>query len=416
MVKIQGMYKERLITEKLKRLVNTFPAVVLTGARQVGKSTLLTHIFPNFEHVTFDPVIDIGYSSDEPDIFLRNHPTPVILDEIQYAPELISAVKRRIDNDRSPGQYIITGSQQWAVMKNISEALTGRAVIVDMEGFSLSEIAGRITEKNWLSNWLNLSPEEFKAGHTRLPAQRPLFEQLWRGWLPEVERLAAEDIIIYLRSYIQTYVERDVRNLLDTSDWQSFGKFLQMISALTAQEMNYSRFGNDLDISPQTVRRWFSVIEGTFQWFNIASFSGNTLKRICRRQKGYFADTGLACSLNRISSHRSLLGHPIAGALFETAVVSEIRKLSTTLAMPPQFYHWRTAGGAEVDLIMERDGSLFPVEIKMTSNPGKKHLSGINAFRRTYPKLSIAPGLVICPCEKFVQISQTDYALPWDSV
>jgi len=411
-----GMYKDRMITNRLKKIFETFPVVVIIGARQVGKSTIIDHIFPNIEHITFDPVIDVGYSNTEPDVFLNNHPSPVIFDEIQYAPELISAIKRYVDKNRKPGQYILTGSQQWAVMKNIAEGLTGRAVFLHMEGFSLSEIAQTLPEKNWLERWLENNPEKFKEHTKRLPSTRTLYEQLWRGWLPDADRLDFDSVITYYRSYLQTYVERDARQLLDASNWQIFGRFLQLVSALTGQEVNLSKWGKDLDVSYQTVQRWLAVIEGTFQWFKVPAYSGNVVKKIRSKPKGYFADTGLACNLNMISSHKALGGHPMVGAIFETAVVSEIRKLSSAIAMAPQLYHWRSRGGAEVDLIFERDGVLFPVEIKLTANPTKKHTTGITAFRKTYPNIRIASGLVICPCEKFVRISEDDYALPWDTM
>jgi predicted AAA+ superfamily ATPase len=414
MVKMAGMYKDRLITSRLKKLVKEFPVVVVIGARQVGKSTLIDHVFGGLEHITFDPVIDIGYSKNEPDIFLANHPAPVILDEIQYAPELLSAIKRRVDKNRVPGQYILTGSQQWAVMKNIAEGLTGRAVFLHLEGFCLSEIAQTLPKNNWLERWLENDPKNFRKDVKRLASTRTLYEQLWRGWLPEADRLDFDSINTYYQSYMQTYVERDVRQLLDTGNWQIFGRFLQLVSALTGQEINFSKWGKDLDISYQTVQRWLAVIEGTFQWFKVPAYSRNLVKKIRSKPKGYIADTGLACSLNRISSPDALGGHPITGALFETAVASEIRKLSSAISMPPHLYHWRTKGGAEVDLILERDGILFPIEIKITANPTRKHTTGFDAFRKTYPKEKIAPGLVICPTEKFEKISENDYAMPWD--
>lgn len=408
------MYKTRIITNRLKKLFADFPVVVIVGARQVGKSTILEHLFPEFENIVFDPILDIGYSKSEPDIFLDNHLSPLILDEIQYAPELISAIKRRVDKNRKPSQYILTGSQQWSVMKNIAEGLTGRAVFLQMEGFCLCETAQNIPSKTWLQRWLEQDFDSFSFDTQRLKINRTLYEMLWRGWMPDADRLGFESLITYYNSYLQTYIERDVRALMDTSNWQEFGRFLQLISALTAQEVNYSKFAKDLDISRQTLQRWLSVIQGTFQWYMIPAFSSNSLKKIRSKPKGYFADTGLTCSLNKISSYKTLGGHPLTGALFESAVVSEVRKLSSALAMPPQMYHYRAAGGAEVDLILERDGWLFPIEIKLTSNPTAKHTSGITAFRKAHPNLKIADGLIICPCEKFAKISKNEYALPWD--
>lgn len=406
------MYKKRIITDRLIRLFKNFPVVAITGARQIGKSTLLEHIFPETEMVVFDPVVDIMNARKDPDFFLDNHKCPLILDEIQYAPELVAAIKRRVDKTRQPGQYILTGSQQWAVMKNISESLAGRALFVDMESFSLAEICQNIPKQSWLERWLKGDIENFQ----RLECTRTVAEQIWRGWLPKADQIDLEDIPTYYRSYLQTYIERDARMLADVNDWQQFGKFVQLTAALTAQEINYSQMGQKVGMSYQTAERWLMVLKATFQWYEVPAFSSNTIKKIRSKPKGYISDTGLACSLNMISSHKALMGHPMMGAFFETAVASEIRKMSYAMNTQPQMYHWRSYGGAEVDLILEMDGMLFPIEVKLTSNPARRDTVGISAFRKTYPNHKIASGLVICPCEKFIKISEQDYALPWDTL
>jgi hypothetical protein len=202
---------------------------------------------------------------------------------------------------------------------------------------------------------------------------------------------------------------------MEVSDWQQFGKFVQLASALTAQEVNYSQLGREIGINYQTAQKWLSVLKSTFQWFEASAYSGNSIKKISGKPKGYISDTGLACALNQISSYKAIGGNPLFGALFETAVVSQIRKLSYAMPTPPQIYHWRSHGGAEVDLLLERDGIIYPIEIKAKSNPTVGDVTGITAFRKAYPKLRIADGLVICSCERFLKISESDYALPWDS-
>jgi predicted AAA+ superfamily ATPase len=199
-------------------------------------------------------------------------------------------------------------------------------------------------------------------------------------------------------------------------DWQGFGKFIQLVSSLTAQEINYSQLGREIGISRQTSQRWLDVLKATFQWFEVMPYSGNQVKKISGKPKGYISDTGIACSLNMISSHNALGGHPLLGALFETAVVAEIRKLCAAISTPPQFYHWRSHGGAEVDLLLERDGCIYPIEIKVKSAPVKNDTRGITAFRNAYPNLKIAPGLVLACCHSFAKISENDYCLPWNAV
>lgn len=408
------MYKERIITKQLKKLTENFPVVVISGARQVGKSTLLRHVFPDIETVVFDPVTDVGGAKADPDVFLDNHPCPLILDEIQYAPILTAAIKRRVDHSsHKPFQYVLTGSQQWSVMKHLAESLAGRAVFIHLSGFCLAEIAEQIPAHHWLERWLADPAVLINHPPSRLPASRTVYEQIWRGWLPKADSIDLDLIPPYYRGYMQTYLERDVRMISDLTALEDLGKFTQLVSALTAQEVNYSQLGRDIDITPQTAKRWLRILQATFQWFEIPAYSGNTVKRISNKPKGYIADTGLACTLNMISSHSALGGHPMTGALFETAVINEIRKLADSLP-PLGLYHWRSHGASEVDLLLEQNGTFFPIEIKLTSNPTSKDTRGITAFRKTYPKLKIAPGLIVCPCEKFIRISENNYAIPWD--
>lgn len=407
------MYRDRLLTERFERLASSFPAVVVTGARQVGKSTLLQHLYGGrAEIVVFDPVVDVENARQDPDLFLANHRTPLVLDEIQYAPELVASIKRRIDQDRRPGQYLITGSQQWGVLSSIAESLAGRAVFLDLEGFCLAELAG--STASWLAAWLQAPRAFLDSQPRRLPLERNLYEQLWRGWLPEAATLDLEVIPEFYAAYQRTYIERDVRLLAEVSDWQLFGRFLQLAAALTAQEINHSQLGRELGLTPQTARRWLALLQATFQWFEVPAYMANTIKRLSGKPKGYLADTGLACHAQAISTPGTIAGHPLRGALFETAVVAEIRKHCAALATRPNLYHWRTSGGAEVDLLLERDGVFYPIEIKSKSNPSRRDTTGISAFRKTYPGLRIEKGLVIAPVPAILQLSEEDYAIPWD--
>nr|WP_320191242.1 ATP-binding protein [uncultured Desulfobacter sp.] len=409
------MYIDRIASDKLLKLANTFPAVVISGARQVGKSTLVEHLFKEkADIVVFDPVIDVENARQDPELFLNNHRTPIILDEIQYAPELIPVIKRRIDKDRSSGQYIITGSQQWGVLKSISESLAGRAVFLDLESLSLAEISGKQDVKALIHAWLD-SPDAFLvAAPVRLPVSSNLYELLWKGSMPETRFIDPELIPDYYNAYIRTYIERDVRLLANISDFQLFGRFLRLMTALTAQEINHSQLGRELGLSPKTTSQWLEILTATFQWFQVFPYSGNTLKRISGKPKGYIADTGLACTSQAISTPTAVGSHPNLGALFETAVVGEIRKQISILSPKPNLYHWRSHGGGEVDFILERDAVFYPIEIKAKSNPSRKDTTGISSFRKTYPHLKIEKGLVLCPTDKVIQLSDLDYAVPWD--
>ena len=423
-------YKPRLLSDKLQRMVQQFSVVVVSGPRQVGKSTLLRHELPDWDVVVFDPAIDIGNARRDPDLFLDNHPAPLILDEIQYAPELVAAIKRRIDRTaesarpgsgarptavgRRPGQYVLTGSQQWSVLKSASESLAGRAVFLDMEAFCLAEIAQATTPDHWLKRYLEDPPTFVATPGARLPAGRTVYEQLWWGFLPEADSLDRDWIAEFYRSYLRTYIERDVRLLADVTDWQQFGRFVQLVAALTAQEVNHSQLGRELSITSPTAHRWLATLRATFQWFEAPAYHGNAIKRLSSKPKGYLSDTGLACNLMTISTPQALSGHPMVGAIFESAVVGEIRKLAATLATPPNLYHWRAHGSSEVDLLLERDATFYPIEIKLTSHPSRQDTRGINAFRATYPRLKIGPGLIVAPVERIERLSETEYAMPWD--
>jgi predicted AAA+ superfamily ATPase len=329
----------------------------------------------------------------------------------------VPAIKRRIDQNRKPGQYLITGSQQWEVLKSLAESLAGRAVFLDLHGFALGEITQELPDASpsWLEAWLKHCDSATHAQLKRLTLPHNTAEHIWRGSFPEAQTLASDLLADFFSAYQRTYIERDVRLLMDVSDVQLFGRFVQLASALTGQEINYSGFGRNLGVRPQTARRWLNVLEATFQWFSVPAFSGNLIKRLSQKPKGYMTDTGLAAFLNVIASPKGLAGHPLWGVLFETAVVGEIRKLAALLSPPPRLYHWRLYSGSELDLLLEKDGVYYPIEIKAKSQPSRTDCRGILSFRENYPRLKIAPGLVIAPTQQFLKISETDYAMPWDA-
>lgn len=406
------MYQERLITQKLKLLAESFPAIVVMGARQVGKSTLLQHVFGKIaETVTFDPVVDIENARQDPELFLNNHRTPLILDEIQYAPEVVGVIKRRIDKERKPGQYFLTGSQQWGVLKTMAESLAGRAAFIDLSSFSLAESVGM--PASWLESWLTQQTQLFEK-QNRLWSPCLFYEQLWRGFFPEIQNLPLQTVSAFYTGYLRTYIERDVRLLEDINDLQLFSRFVRIAAALTAQEINTSHIGRELGITPQTARRWLNLLISTFQWIEIPAFSGNLIKRITHKAKGYLTDTGFACFLQSLSSPQALAGYPRMGTLFETAVVMELRKQSAIMNFSPYMYHWRAHSGAEVDVILEYDGCYFPIEIKSNTHPSRQDARGIHAFRESHPTLRIAKGLIIAPAEKAYPITENDWVMPWD--
>jgi uncharacterized protein len=404
-------YISRLVQNKLKEIFELFPVVVISGARQVGKSTLLENVFDkHIQRIVFDPLMDVENAKQDPDLFLKTHRTPLILDEIQYAPEIISSIKRRLDKDRTPGQYLITGSQQWGIIKDLSESLAGRAVFLDLDGFCLNELSQRAPKTTWLEKWLS-----GRMDFEHLSLKNNLFEQIWTGFLPETNFLPKKYLHTFFQSYVRTYIERDVRQMSEINDFTLFTRFYKLCSCLSAQEINYNEIGRDIGVTPQTASRWLSLLKASFQWFEISSYQGNTIKRISEKPKGYFHDTGLICWALAVSSPQAISSHPSLGALFETFVVNDIRKQCQALSTKPNLYHWRSHGGAEVDLIIEMDGIFYPIEIKAKSHPTKKDTRGITAFRKTYPNLNIGKGLVVAPADSFYAINSNDYVLFYDA-
>lgn len=336
------MWYDRHLQTKIQGMARNFKIVLLIGARQVGKSSLLSHLFPQLPHITFDPYLDQYGAKADPDQFLKNFPPPIILDEIQYVPQLISAIKRFADRSDAKGQYFLTGSQNFSLLKNAAESLAGRAGILEINGLTYFEQTKRV-DSHWLSAYLQ-TPEEIIAV-TKADAQESIYDKIWMGQLPALMTMESDFVVDYLSSYIKTYLERDVRVFGQIEDMDKFSRFLGLCAALTSQEINDAEFGRELGLSSTTVKRWRSRLMASYQWKEILPYYGNTIKRLTKKAKGYFGDTGLACFIQRIPSSMALAGHPHLGALFETYCVNMISTLCTTLSPAPKLYHWRSGGG-----------------------------------------------------------------------
>ncbi len=405
-------YKIRLIEKKLLEYKRFFKIVLITGARQVGKTTLLTHCFPKIKIITFDPIQDIYGVRKDPDLFLDNFPPPVILDEIQYVPELFPALKRRVDKSNATGQYFLTGSQNFSLMKNVSESLAGRVGILNLYNMTVNELYGNINDANWLEYYLNNS--KFLLKRT-LNTKLPLKDILWRGGMPGLLDADEKFITPFFKSYVQTYIERDLRTVENIKNLYNFTTFMSFCAALSAQEINNSKIGNDIGISSVTAKKWYELLINSFQFFALQPYSGNTIKRISKKRKGFISDTGLLCYLQQINSPDALLASPMFGAIFETFVVSEIKKYINASGLNVNFYHWRTNSSAEVDLIIEKDGFLYPIEIKSKSNLNAYDARGLKSFRDTY-KNKCKHSLIIYAGKELYKISKNITAVPWNAI
>jgi len=333
------MYLTRLIERILSDAANTFPAIVISGPRQSGKTTLLKNFIKKGTFLTLDDPNFRALLSENPIDYLSTLQKPVVIDEIQYMPELTQTIKILIDRDRSPGNWFITGSQQFSVMKSISESLAGRAAILSLPTFTYSE---RKLQKE-------LVPYLLESSYPEPLLYKKVNQDLWYS------------------SYLQTYLERDVRALMNIENLRDFEQFIRLLASRTATQLNYSSFANDLGLSVPTIRRWISILEASYIIYLLPPFYKNYGKRLIKAPKIYFLDPGLVNFLIGIKNETFLLNGPMAGAIFENAVISEMVKKEYSRGIKPEMYYWRSQSGKEIDLLMPVDGEITPFEIKLSS-------------------------------------------------
>ena len=419
-VLIIQVMRPRLATARLQRLAARFPAVAILGARQVGKSTLLAEtVGRNARAFVFDPVMDVANARQDPELFLRLNPPPLILDEVQFVPELLGPLKRIVDERRSEcGQYFLTGSQQFGLMRGLRESLAGRVGLLELLPMTQVELYGDLSARPTLTQLLleTSTPEDLFAALSAAPqpATPPpsLPERVFRGGMPGLLPFETAEVAEFFATYLSTYIERDVRTLRDFTAPYEFARFVRLLAALTAQELNASQLGREIGISPHTAREWLDVLIQSFQVQRIDAFSTNATKRVSGRPKLHLVDTGFAAWLASISSPLALQSHPMFGALFESYVVGELSRQATTLATPPQRWHWRSAGGAEVDLLLERDGVFHLIEVKLTSRPSRRDTSGLRAFAESYPGLRLGHRVVVHGGPDLERLDEVTVAVP----
>lgn len=402
--------KSRFIRKRLEYLLQYFPVVLLTGARQVGKTTLLKEFVQPESLVTFDPYADVRGAKADPDLFLKSLGLPAFLDEVQYAPQVLSSVKRFVD--ALPSQkslFYLSGSQNMSVLKNAAESMAGRVAVLDLYPLCYKELV----EKNGegiLESWLAGSEDFSGFGDGSVPNVSRL---MWRGGMPGIIDLPDEILGDYFSSYLRTYIERDVRTIAEVADLTLFTRFVRLLSALSAQEINANELGRDLGVDRTTALRWERICEATYQWLKVPAFNRNPIKRISGKAKGYFIDTGFLCALQGIFSPEILSSHPLYGHVFESFVVMEIVKRISAWNVRPELYHYRTHAGAKVDLLLESAGKLYPIEFKLASHPTKKDAKGFASFKETFPKESVACGLIACNTPYPYLVSESVWAVPW---
>ena len=388
------MYIKRTIEKMLFKAVEQFPAVMLTGPRQVGKTTTLKRLFPSYKYITMDDPESQLFAKQDPKQFLSVFSPPVIIDEVQLAPNLLSYVKLLIDENRSlKGQFILTGSQNLLLSEKISESLAGRVAVLKMMPLTTREI-----------NDNKDKPLIWQEDQNKDICKEPIdyWNDFIRGNFPELISDSKIDSKLWLSSYMQTYLERDVRTIKQIEDLNTFQSFLILLAARSGQMLNIRDISKELGVSLNTCKSWLSVLEASYQIIILRPYFQNVGKRLVKTPKIYFTDTGLLCHLLKISSAEQAIFGPFAGGIFETAVISEIYKTKLAQGEEPHIYFWRTSNGAEVDVVIQEGLSLIAVEAKSSATINAGMARGLKIFMNDYN--SASKGYVI-------SLSKTQYNL-----
>jgi predicted AAA+ superfamily ATPase len=387
MLQLIRMWIIRKYEKTLKALFEQFPAVVVTGARQVGKTSLVRRVFPDYAYVTLDIPAAAEQAEKSPDMFIHSYDEPLIIDEVQYAPSLFRYLKVKIDENKRPGRFILTGSQNFVLMHNISESLAGRCGVLNMLNLSFSELIEsrqNFTENDYL----------FKGGYPELYDKPQIDSHFWYG------------------SYFSTYLERDVRNILNVGNLRDFDRFLRAAAVRTAQILSYSDLARDVGIAPNTAKQWISVLEASGQIVLLEPYYRNLGKRLVKSPKLYLCDTGLAAFLMGFENWESLIRHPVGGALWETHVIMQVVKHFFSQGKTVPLWFWRTPQGTEVDLLIERGGRFVAVEAKFTEAPDRTTIKGIQALKKFYGVESLISGYIASRTSRPYALSEDIHAVP----
>ena len=397
---------KRSLEKSIIELSKHFPVIMLTGPRQVGKTTLLENISKNREYITLDDLEQRRLAKQDPALFLQIHKPPLFIDEIQYAPELFSYIKMYVDKNKKNGDFWITGSQKFHLMKNVTETLAGSIAIIDLLGISQAEIQKReeipfLPDKTWIEQTL-------KNKHKNEDIT-DIYAKIFRGNYPKL--IADKDMPrdIFYSSYVQTYIERDVKDLMKIGDELKFLTFLKTIAARTGQLINYTDIAKDVDIDVKTAQSWTSVLETSGIIKMLYPYHNNLTKRAIKTPKMYFIDTGLCSYLCGWDSPTTLMNGSMSGNILETFVFAEILKSYWNNAVQPNIYFYRDTDQKEIDFVIESNGTLYPIEVKKTANPTGVKL-WFNVLKDTGKTLG--DGAVICLYNSILPIKENITAIP----
>lgn len=400
-------YIKREFEDSLESFEKLFKVILITGARQVGKSTLIKNVRPNIKYVTLDDKVTILDIKEDSIRFLKTHGTPLIIDEIQYVPEIFRDIKFIVDQEHKKAQYYLTGSQKFNLMQNVSDSLAGRVGIVNLHGLSLREIYSNYFSKSFIPT------EEFLKERKNSDLKDIPFNNIWKiiqkGSMPEIYQTKISDydeIRRFYGSYINTYIERDVRNLTQVGDTLEFLKFMTALASRIGQLLNLDSIAKDIGISVVTAKRWLSILEASNMVYILQPYSNNLLKRTIKTPKVYFTDTGIAAYLTKNLTAETLEAGFMSGQFFENFVVMEIVKSYSNRGLRPDLYFYRDKEKREIDLIIPENGKIYPVEIKKTASPDKSMIANFDILPNR------GEGALICLYDELRHLGEKDYIVP----
>ena len=400
-------YIPRDMEKVMSELTKEYSCILITGPRQVGKSTMLEHIDNARNKVTLDDLQERNLAKTDPEMFLKLHKTPILIDEVQYAPELFSYIKIAIDNGAEPGSFWLTGSQSYKLMNLTQESLAGRVAILNLTTLSQHEL---YSNGELLPFTLSLDVLKQKEQLSEKADINNIFERIWQGGLPGIASGKYTNRDIYYSSYLHTYLSRDVKEEIPIKDDLKFIDFIRAVACRVGQELNVHSIATDVEVSDDTAKRWLGMLKKSEVIFYLHPYSNNLLKRVIKTPKLYFFDTGLICYLTKYSNAEILQNSSINGAILENYIVAEIRKSYFNSGKEVYMYYYRDKDQAEIDLILEYDGKLHPIKIKKSSNPNSAMVKNFEILSKS--SIPVGQGAIICMKDSISALDSKTLIIP----
>ena len=401
-------YISRNLETVVENVTREYPVVLVTGPRQVGKTTMLQKLMKNHprSYVTLDDLTERDLAKNDPELFLQLHKPPILIDEVQYAPELFTYIKIYVDSHQEPGAFWLTGSQIFKLMRGVQESLAGRVAVLSMTSLSQSEMSGAPMSpfKINLDSLLSREKQRTKTD------TYGIFERIYKGSMPAIASGINTNSQIFYSSYLSTYIERDVKELSNSIDSLKFLRFITAVAARCSQMLNIADIAVDADITQKQVKDWLQILEALGIIFYLHPYSNNLMKRLVKTPKLYFYDTGLVCYLTRWSNAEVLEYGAMNGAILENYVVSEIAKTYLNCGLEPYIYYYRDKDAKEIDIVLEQDGVLNPLEIKKTANPGSELTKVFTLLDKS--SVPRGHGAIICMKPNVGAIDRENFIIP----